>query len=293
MNTTQRESVSTTIRQAITAHAGWLGMRRSEGTQAKYGQHLRALEEWAGDRPITKLTAQEIEFGFLGPWSQGKSSATIRNRMAAMKSLFEFAERFDIVERNPMRKIEAPARDEHMGNWLRPKEDAELLEAVVTPDEKIIVWLLRFTGLRVSEACALGWEDIDFTNQRLTVRKSKTASGRRTIPLHPMLVPALHSWQGQRPGSFVLATRNGTAMAHQHVWKIVKRVGERIGVVGLSPHSLRRTFGSAAINEGIRLEVVSKLLGHSNTAITEKAYAALEAETIAAEALTAWGGGSA
>jgi len=289
MNTT----TSSTVREAIAAHDGWLAMRKSAGTRDKYAQHLRALETWAGDRPIPEVTASELEFGFLGPWGAGKTPATIRNRMAALKSLFAFCERFDIVEKNPMRRIEAPARDDHMGNWLRPKEDAELLEAVASPDEKIIVWLLRFTGLRVSEACSLEWGDIDFTNQRLTVRKSKTASGRRTIPLHPMLVPALHSWQGQRPGLFVLATKNGTAMAHQHVWKIVKRVGLRIGVVGLSPHSLRRTFGSAAINEGIRLEVVSKLLGHSNTAITEKAYAALEAETIAAEALTAWGGGSA
>jgi integrase len=57
----------------------------------------------------------------------------------------------------------------------------------------------------------------------------------------------------------------------------------------ISPHTLRRTFGSDLINRGLRLETVSKLLGHSSTTITKRAYAQLLAPTIRRELLEAFG----
>ena len=56
----------------------------------------------------------------------------------------------------------------------------------------------------------------------------------------------------------------------------------------ISPHTLRRTFGSDLINRGLRLETVSKLLGHSSTTITERAYAQLLAPTIRRELFAAF-----
>jgi len=52
-----------------------------------------------------------------------------------------------------------------------------------------------------------------------------------------------------------------------------------------TPHTLRRTFGSYLLNKGLRLEVVSKLLGHSSTVVTERAYAELLGSTIRDELL--------
>jgi integrase/recombinase XerD len=261
-------------------------MRRSVGTRAKYAQHLRELLSWAGDRPLTELTAQEIEFQFLGPWSETVSSATLRNRIAALRSLFEFAERFDFIELNPMRRIEPPPRNDRMGIWLRPEQDVAVLDATEKPAERMIVHLLRFTGLRVSEACALEWSHIDVASPSLTVVRSKTRAGLRTIPLHPILIPHLRAWQRWqgRETTYVLETKNGTPMKPQFVWRVVRRVGNRAGIHGLNCHCLRRTYGSSLINDGLRLEVVSKLLGHASTVVTERSYAELLNETIAREA---------
>jgi integrase/recombinase XerD len=55
----------------------------------------------------------------------------------------------------------------------------------------------------------------------------------------------------------------------------------------ISPHTLRRTFGSHLLNRGVRLEVVSRLLGHASTSVTEKAYAELLYETTRKEVLAA------
>lgn len=152
----------------------------------------------------------------------------------------------------------------------------------------------RYTGLRVAEATSLLWSDIDYGSQTVTIRRSKTAAGMRTIPLADVLVPALRTWQRYLEGQglyerngYVLATRNRTSMAPQFVWRVVKRVGDRAGMEGVSPHTLRRTCGSSLINNGVRLEVVSKVLGHSSTKVTEQHYAQLTSERIAAEARAA------
>lgn len=281
-------TTAATVLEVVADHEVWLKARRAPSTVEKYHQHLQAFTAWAGERPLGEITAREIEFEFLGPWAANVTKATRRNRINALRSLFDFAERFDLIERNVMRRIERPPREERMGDWLRAEQDAAVLGAAVTPLERTIIYLLRYTGLRVSEACALRWTDIDLDAQRLTVRESKTPAGRRTIPIHPCLVPILRGWQQRNGTTYVLGTRNGTPMFPQFVWRVVKRVGERAGIEGLHPHSLRRTYGSSLINDGLRLEVISKLLGHSSTTVTEHSYAALLDETIAREVMALW-----
>lgn len=189
-----------------------------------------------------------------------------------------------------------------------------LADTRMTLAEKTIVFLLRFTGLRVSEATTLRVKDVNLMTDRIIVRESKTDAGRRTIPILPGLKPVLRAWLNElenrglsQPNGYFLCTvsegnskknpgartKPGGKLASQFLWKVVKRVGERNeirvadGKSELSPHTLRRTFGSDFINRGVRLEVISKLLGHSSTTVTEQHYAELLNETIASEVLEA------
>jgi len=199
-------------------------------------------------------------------------------------------------------------------------EDRALLSADCSHHHRIVVWLLRYTGVRVAEARALTVADLDLTpeGEALTIRGGKTAAATRTIPILPQLVPLVHEHleflRGRLSTSSdtpLLATERGTAMTTNYLWRVVKRVAYEAGVrpvpctcatrrqdrhargcprtmsgenrSSISPHTLRRTFGSDLINRGLRLETVSKLLGHSSTTITERAYAQLLAPTIRRE----------
>jgi integrase len=70
-------------------------------------------------------------------------------------------------------------------DWLREEEDQALLRAEMNRQERIVIFLLRWSGLRVSEACSLLWDDVDFTTGRIRVRESKSDAGLRQIPLAP------------------------------------------------------------------------------------------------------------
>jgi integrase len=282
-----------TVREAVAHHDGWLAMRRSDGTRRKYNALLSPFVDLFGDREISTITAAEIELQHLSRYAD-KSPATQRNHHAALKSLFSCGERFDWIGANPMRKLEPPTKVDDFKGYMSDEHDTAVLEACITPQERVLVWTLRFTGLRISEALNLSWDDVDLSGGRLLrespaliVLRSKSQAGRRVVAIPPMLLPILKAWRQDRPHTtLVFETANGTRMSPQFAHRLVVRVGARAGVK-ISPHSLRRQYGSAALNNGARIEAVSAALGHANVAVTQKSYAQLSKERLAAEMLEA------
>ena len=120
-----------------------------------------------------------------------------------------------------MRTIEVPPCPQRPNDFLRPHEDRAILNADCSHEYGVVVWLLRYTGVRVAEARALTLADIDLTpeGESLTVRGSKTPAATRTIPVLPQLVPLIHEHleilRGRLPvgqNTPLLATGHGTAM---------------------------------------------------------------------------------
>ena len=311
---------------------------RAEGTQQLYLGAARELLEFSGAVRVVEMSPAEVD-EFLAGWrrrfiaryGRPPRPSTYRNRVNALRAFFAWLERFDLLQSgegrplpNPMRRVVAPKPEQRRNDWLRAFEDSSLLDAPATETERIVVWLLRWTGLRVSEACALLVADVDLTPGResVTVRRSKSAAGQRVVPIVPELAIALQGWlvyRRKRDGcgyqSPLLAGRSGRALSPAYVWRLVKRVAARAevrpipctceqthrgyhakgcpqtrtgeNVSEVSPHTLRRTFASDLLNRGLRLEVVSRLLGHASTTVTERAYAELLGTTARSEFLAA------
>jgi integrase len=255
--------------------------------------------------------------------------ATTRGLIGALRVFFAYLEHAELLtgddgrpRRSPVRMIETPICPQRPNDFLHPPEDRALLNAECPHQRRIIVWVLRYTGVRAAEAHALRLADVDLTPgaESLTVRVSKTPAGTRIIPLLPQLLPLLHEHVAYlrqmitvTPETPVLATQFGTPVTTNYIWRAVKRVAFQAGVrpiactcattrqdshapgcprstsgenrSAISPHTLRRTFGSDLINRGLRLETVSKLLGHANTTVTERAYCQLLGPTIRQELL--------
>jgi site-specific recombinase XerD len=271
--------------------SAWLGSLSRKGlapgTREKYGLGVDHFTAWWG-MPLTEATRSDIET-YLDEWhaTDSPAASTQRLRLAALNSFFRFLEDRELIDRSPAERIEPPKmrRDGEI-KWLRGRDDAEMLAAAYSPNERIIVWLLRWTGMRSAEARSLQIRDVDLEGSSIRIRVSKSDSGLRVVPITPELRLELERWFDRlrtrglyRPDAPVLSTEHGTPMLGQYIWRVVKRVAKRAGVEA-SPHTLRRTFGSHFLNEGMRLETVSKLLGHSNVSITQAAYAQLEDSTV-------------
>lgn len=301
---------------------------RSAKTLRRYRPILAALAEWAGDRRLSSVSAEEIDTFIKAWWAErferrhGREPSAQSKRAVhtALSSLYgylvDFAVLVDEEGRavpNPMPKVPRPKIVRRRNDWLRRAEDAALLAAPMDVLERLLVCLLRWSGLRLSEALSLRIRDVDLVERTIYVNDSKTENGIREVPIAPELVAPIKAWLAHldarglnRSGGYFLCTTRvghwkdrrtgalltsepGSPMKPQQVERIVRRVGERAGIERLTPHRLRRTFGSYFLNRGVRMESVSNLLGHADTRITQLAYASLLPATVRDEMLAAAG----
>jgi integrase len=278
----------------------------AESTQAKYLSHLA---EWVdvigGEEQLAGATRDDAERyldRLLG--ADGLSVATVRLRLVAIKKFYDHLEDRELLDgRNPFARVKPPKARKKPNDFLSAAEDEAMHAACVTPQERILHALLRYGGLRIGEATALVQRNVDLERGELRVTVSKSDAGLRTIPIHDRLRKELEAWlsrleqSGQlRPDLPLLITSNRTHMKAAFGWRLIKRIAGRANVRPLpgaqlsevSPHTLRRTFGTDLLNRGTRIEFVSKMMGHSDTRVTLESYAELLPETVRVEAMNAW-----
>jgi integrase/recombinase XerD len=283
-------------------------------TVSKYSHAAEDYLAWYDGDPVA-ARRQDIE-DYLDQWASttGAKPSSVRLRIAALKKLYDYIDSRGLLVdesgrelRNPLDRVERPKSKRKANDYLTDDECAALLAACSNPQEAALLDLLRWSGLRIAEACALTWDSYD--GEWLRVTTSKTDAGIRQVPVLPELEKGLSNWRRylEANGLYsasgpVLVTRNGTPMRHQYAWRILKRVADRAGVRSreatdksgynvseISPHTLRRTFATDLLNRGVRIEVVSAALGHSDTRTTQAHYAELQNKTARSEILAAYG----
>lgn len=154
-------------------------------------------------------------------------------------------------------------------------------EGLVTPRDRALFAVLLYCGCRVSEALALTTED--FRGGVVTLRKATTKgkSGTRSIPLHPQLKEYLETYN-PKPG-IVFPGRHGRGqMTRAAADLILKAACERLGLVGVSTHSFRRTALTNLHNNGVPLRVIQQISGHSSLGVLQRYLEVDPEQTLAA-----------
>ena len=166
---------------------------------------------------------------------------------------------------------------------LTQDEANRLSNACQTHQEKVIIWTLLDTGLRVSELAKLKKDNIDWQSHRLMIygkggpygKKSK----RRLVPMPPRTQPVIE-------GHFALHDDFG--MSVRTIQRVVKRVANRAHISRPTmPHVLRHTFAVSAIQKGISTRALQEVLGHDRLATTE-IYLNLSPEDVLREFREKW-----
>lgn len=169
---------------------------------------------------------------------------------------------------------------------------------------EIFIFLLN-TGLRIGEALALEWQNIDFEKKLATIRSNvvyvkdrtdnqksyrcikqsttKTKNGSRIIPLNSEAIRALISLKGINGNTpYIFATKNGKRIHPRNVDRTFRGILHQCNIPCTGVHSLRHTFASRLFAKGVDVKTVSELLGHSDIGITYDTYIHLIQEQRAA-----------
>ena len=158
---------------------------------------------------------------------------------------------------------------------LTGDEATRLANACHPHEEKLVVWVLLDTGLRVSELANLKRANLDWQTHRLMIYGKGgpfgSKSKRRVIPLSARIQPLIE-------GYFALHETFG--FSARTIQRMLKRLANRARISRtVSPHVLRHTFAVTAIQKGISLPALQRLLGH-DTLLTTEIYLNLSPEHV-------------
>lgn len=230
-----------------------------------------------------------------GQANEGKpSNATKRSRYRHVRSFFAWAVENELVDESPMADVSKPRKEEKQKAFLKPEDIQKILDAIdahhkertgepgPTPRDtwlKELVHVAVGTGLRRGELLNLRWGDIDLESGRLVVRNREDFTPKngneRTVPLRGDALQKLKETYEERApleDEPVFLDADGDVPKPARVSKRFKFYVRKANLANqedLSFHSCRHTTGSWLSMQGVPLRVISEILGHSSTQVTE------------------------
>jgi len=206
---------------------------------------------------------------------EGKKPATVNRRLAALRKFFGWAKGVGLIIDRPTDAIRGVEESPRSPKSLDRREADRLLRETEREGNKrdiAILETLRHTGLRVGELTALTVRDISISERKgsVTVRSGK-GSKYRVVPLNLDARRALELYLAVRPrvsAEQVFISQRGEGIKAQAVENIVKKYARRAGLEGVSPHTLRHTFGKSALDAGVDIVTVAALMGHDSVETT-------------------------
>jgi integrase len=219
--------------------------------------------------------------------SQRLKPGSVRNVLAPVRALLATAFEEGLIRSNPSAGLRITHRvegdeEERQTKALSEDELRAFLDEV--PDGwRLFFTFLAHTGLRIGEAVALTWGDIDFGKRRVHVRRRlyrgrldvpKSRYGRRVVPLSEALSQALWRRRGTSPNvavAFVSAS-DSYLDASNVMARVLKPAAKRAGVPWMGFHTLRHTCATMLFRHGLNAKQVQVWLGHHSPAFTLATY---------------------
>jgi integrase len=245
----------------------WADASKKPGTAKSYKECLRRLAESFSGKRLGELSPFLVE-----KHKQARIQAGARVRanreLAVLKALFNRCREWELFEGdNPVATVKMLKEPRQRLRFLEPEEEARLLAACPEPLRSIILVGIH-CGLRLrSEALTLRWRDVDLGRRTLTVQAAYAKNGQtRSVPLNSLVRTALDRLP--RTGEFVFEKPDG--MPYISVRNRFDTACRLAGLRDVTPHTLRHTFATRLIENGVDLRTVQELGGWSQIKMLER-----------------------
>ena len=278
----------------------------SENGRSSYQNCLdRRIYPALGDMKMPEITPAQISALLLDIQAQGKAHATVIKTYTILHTLFKMAYLGDMIDRNPMDKVERPKprKDEVKASEPAAYTAEEVKRLLATLKDEPLKWqalirLLIDTGIRRGECCALKWQNVNFKTGEIRIAGNLCYTAAKGVYLDTpksgrirvvyasddtmALLRQLRIEQAKKAVSAFVFTKEGgpEPMHPQSPTRYLKKLSERSGIPDLHPHKLRHTFASIAITNGADVASVSEVLGHSDKAVTLRMYTHADQESM-------------
>lgn len=236
-----------------------------------------------GDKTLDLITRADVLRFQVEKLETGLCPGTVYRMMVLLRYAFRLAIDWETpgVSSNPCLKVPLPKVSNARQTFLSSSQAQDLLKAVQgssNPHLAAIVRFLLLTGARKREALDARWQDIQWQQRRWTIPTTK-AGRPRHVPLSDGALLLLRSQQMETGEQEWIFPNPATGLPYRNIFESWDAARKQAGLDHLRIHDLRHSFASFLINGGRSLYEVQLLLGHSNSAMTQR-YAHLAHETL-------------
>ena len=216
-----------------------------------------------------------------------KSNSLQSKALIHLRSIFKAAEENGLVAKSPVSAmLKAGGKKTPEKIALTPQESQALLERVENHRARTFLLTALHTGMRRGEILALKWEDVDFDNKVIHVRRNavlgrykttisdelKTKASKRDVPLSEELEAWLEARKQNTHSQYVISMQNHqplTKSSYKSMWRLIER---ELPGGHVTAHILRHTYVTRLFEAGLDIKEIQYLAGHSTMDMTLRVY---------------------
>lgn len=262
----------------------WLSEYPREHTRRAYQHDLEAFFVWCAKQGLDPAAAARSDANsYREELLESLAPKTVDRRLAACRSFYRFCVAAKALGSSPFDSVRRAHRPgESQTPWLDRDELRRLLQTAEKVDptgrDVILVSLLGLNGLRISEALGADVSDLGASGGHRTLRIARKGEKAGLVPLAPSVEKRLDSYLGNRDKGPLIVRLNGRAgilrpvqpISREGAAKRLRRLAELAEVnPEISPHSLRRSFVTLALQSGAPLHQVQDAAGHASPITTQ------------------------
>lgn len=250
-----------------------------------------------GTKKVAALTTSDIDRLLSKKIDQGLSVSTVRRVRAVLSQALDQGIRWGLVLRNVASLTRSPKGVRPEGRTLTPDQARLLLNTLRGHRNEALYALMLSTGLRKGEALGLQWTDLDEENGVLLIRRAliredgalftkdtKTPKSRRAVNLPTPLLEKLKAHRAQQNAErlrlgktwvnsgHIFTTSIGTPIDPRNMFREFRDICRNAGIGDWHPHELRHSAASLMLAQGVKIQVVSEVLGHASIRMTADVY---------------------
>jgi integrase len=250
-----------------------------------------------GRKKVSELTPGDVDRLMSQKLDSGLSVSTVRRIRSVLAQALDQGMRWGSVNRNVASLTRGPRSQRTEGRTMTPAQARKLLIKLKTHRNEALYALMLSTGLRRGEALGLKWDDVDIKSGVILIRRqlkredgrlvtsdTKTSKSRRAVNLPGPMIATMNAHKARQAADhlkigeawqdtgFVFTTTIGTPIDPRNVYREFQKICEDAKLGKWHPHELRHSAASLMLAQGVKVQVVSDVLGHSSIRMTADVY---------------------
>ncbi len=247
----------------------WL-FGRGRHTQRAYRSDIARFDAFVA-RPFREVTLDDLQAFAEALEAQSLSPASRCRTLAAVKGLLGFGHRLGYLPFDVSRALRVPRQTARLSERILTEAQTQRLLALAESErDRVLLRLLYAAGLRVSEAAALRWRDVQPRAEAGQVTVLGKGDKIRAVLLPRTVWDDLDRLRdGAGTDEPIFRSRQGAALSATQIRRVVLAAAKRAGITGrVSPHWLRHAHPTHALERGAPIHLVQATLGHASVATT-------------------------